>query len=74
MSMQGARPLLLKGGHVIDPSTGQDGIADVLLADGLIESVDADLTGPDGAEVVDVAGLIVCPGLIDVHVHLREPG
>ncbi|MGH7443401.1 MAG: dihydroorotase [Longimicrobiales bacterium] len=64
----------MKGGHVIDPSTGYDGIADVLLADGLIESVDADITGPDDAEVVDVAGLIVCPGLIDVHVHLREPG
>ena len=72
--MSAPRALLLKGGHVIDPSTDQDGIADVLLQNGVVESVARSIAGPDDAEVIDVAGLIVCPGLIDVHVHLREPG
>lgn len=74
MATNGTRPLLLRGGHVIDPSTGQDGIADVLLNDGRVEAVEAGLGTPDDAEVVDVGGLIVAPGFIDVHVHLREPG
>lgn len=74
MATNGTRPLLLRGGHVIDPSTGQDGIADVLLNDGRVEAVGAGLGTPDDAEVVDVGGLIVAPGFIDVHVHLREPG
>ena len=70
----GARPLLLRGGRVIDPAAGRDGVADVLLRDGRVTDVGSDLGRPDDAEVVDVAGLIVCPGLIDLHVHLREPG
>ena len=72
--MSAPRALLLKGGHVIDPSTDQDGVADVLLQNGVVVSVARSIAGPDDAEVIDVAGLIVCPGLIDVHVHLREPG
>src|SRR3989441_9450253 len=47
---------------------------DVLIADGKIERVGARLPVPAGAEVVDAAGKIVCPGFIDIHVHLREPG
>jgi len=74
MATNGTRPLLLRGGHVIDPSTGQDGIADVLLNDGRVEAVGTGLGTPDDAEIVDVGGLIVAPGFIDVHVHLREPG
>jgi len=68
------RPLLLKGGRVIDPSRGFDQVADVLVQDGKIAAVKAGLGAPDGAEVRDVRGQVVAPGLVDVHVHLREPG
>src|SRR6059058_4006804 len=68
------RPLLLKGGRVIDPSRGFDQSADVLVQDGKIAAVQAGLGAPDGAEVRDVRGHVVAPGLVDVHVHLREPG
>ena len=67
-------PLLLKGGRLIDPSSGVDEVTDLLLIDGKVATVGRGLVGPDGAEVRDVAGHIVCPGLIDLHVHLREPG
>ena len=69
--MNSARPLLLRGGRVIDPSQQIDRVTDVLLMDGKVAGMDA---SNDDAEVIDVAGRIVCPGLIDVHVHLREPG
>ena len=69
-----ARPLLLRGGRVIDPSTGTDDVLDVLLVDGEVAALGRGTGEPDGAAVRDVTGLIVCPGLIDVHVHLREPG
>jgi dihydroorotase len=65
---------LLRGGRVVDPTQGIDGACDVLIEDGRIARVGQDLPA-DGAEVVDVAaGLVVCPGFIDMHVHLREPG
>src|SRR5688500_675118 len=65
---------LLKGGRVVDPANGLDGVFDVLIEGGRIARVGRDLP-IDGAEVVDIpAGLVVCPGLIDMHVHLREPG
>ncbi len=68
---------LLRGGRVVDPASGIDGRRDVLIEDGRIarveEAIPADAWG--GAAVVDVpAGLVVCPGFIDMHVHLREPG
>jgi dihydroorotase len=73
------RPLLLKGGRVIDPSRnggggGFDRPADVLIQDGKIAAVGTGLGIPDGAEVRDVRDKIVAPGLVDIHVHLREPG
>ena len=68
------RPILLRGGRVIDPSRGLDETTDVLLQKGKIEAVGRNLGTPDGAEVVDAAGKVVAPGLIDLHVHLREPG
>ncbi len=68
------RPILISGGRVIDPSRGTDAVSDVYLADGKIQAVGRDLGRPDDALVLQAAGKIVAPGLIDVHVHLREPG
>ena len=68
------RPLLLTGGRVIDPSRNADDVADVLLEDGRIAAVGRNIGAPDGAETLDVRGRVVAPGLVDVHVHLREPG
>jgi dihydroorotase len=66
--------LLLKGGRVIDPGTGKDGELDVLVEDGRVAQIDRNIP-PDGAEVIELGkGWIVAPGLIDIHVHLREPG
>jgi dihydroorotase len=66
--------MILKGGRVIDPAGGRDGEFDVLVEDGRIARVGKDLPVA-GAEVFEVArGWIVAPGLIDIHVHLREPG
>src|SRR5216684_1852901 len=65
--------LLVKNGRVIDPASSLDGTADVLIDNGRITAVGRDLPR-NGAEVFDATGLIVAPGLIDMHVHLREPG
>ncbi len=65
---------LLKGGRVVDPSQSLDDTVDVLLVDGKVAAVGADVSAGEDAEIVDCAGLVVTPGLIDVHVHLREPG
>lgn len=69
-----AGSMLLKGGRVVDPSRSLDAVRDVLLVDGVVAAVGTDLSAPEGARVVDVSGKVVTPGLIDVHVHLREPG
>jgi len=66
--------LLLKGGRVIDPGTGKDGELDVLVEDGRLAKIDRNIP-PDGVEVIELGkGWIVAPGLVDIHVHLREPG
>jgi dihydroorotase len=66
--------LLLKNGRVVDPASGKDGVFDVLIEGGTIARVGKDLP-LDGAEIMEIApGWIVAPGLIDIHVHLREPG
>src|ERR1041385_8470403 len=66
-------PLVIKNGRVIDPASNTDRVADVLIVDGLIAGVGANLSAPN-AEVFDAGGMIVAPGFIDMHVHLREPG
>jgi dihydroorotase len=66
--------LLLTGGHVVDPANKFDAIADVLIRDGKISAVGKKLSAPAGGETFDAKGKIVSPGLIDLHVHLREPG
>ena len=70
------KSLLLTNGRVIDPSNGFDEVADVLIVGGRIQAVGHGISRecPDGAERLDVKGMVVCPGLIDCHVHLREPG
>ena len=65
--------MLIRGGRVIDPSQGLDGLMDVRLSRGRVAEFGEGLDAGD-AEVVDAAGMVVAPGLIDVHVHLREPG
>ena len=68
--------IAIRGGHLIDPGAGVDGLKDVLLKDGRV----AEIAGPgklkqaNGAQVLDATGLVVAPGLVDIHVHLRDPG
>jgi dihydroorotase len=69
-----SRPIVIRGGRVVDPSQKMDAVVDVLLADGVVARVGERLDAPEGAETIDASGLVVTPGLIDVHVHLREPG
>ena len=68
------KPLLIKGGRIVDPSQGHDAVGDLLLVDGKVEALGSGLNAPDGAAVLDVSGKVVAPGLVDIHVHLREPG
>ncbi|HEY1500621.1 MAG TPA: dihydroorotase [Acidobacteriaceae bacterium] len=69
------KPLLIRGGRVVDPITGFDELRDVLLRDGKIAALEnPGHVRPANAEVFEAKNLIVAPGLIDIHVHLREPG
>jgi dihydroorotase len=68
------RPILIRGGRVVDPTRNVDGIADVYLEGGTVAAVGRDIGSPEEALVLEAAGKIVAPGLIDLHVHLREPG
>jgi len=65
--------ILIKSGRVIDPANGVDRTADVLVAGGKVRQVAPGIR-VDADEVIDAAEKIVCPGLLDIHVHLREPG
>jgi dihydroorotase len=64
--------LVVRGGTVVD--AGGSRRADVLVADGVIRAVEADLDVPSGAPVLDADGCLVAPGLVDLHTHLRQPG
>jgi dihydroorotase len=66
--------LLIKGGRVIDPTQKLDATLDVLVENGTVKELGKGLSAPAGAEIVDATGCYVTPGLIDMHVHLRDPG
>ncbi len=65
---------LFEGARVVDPAAGRDGVADVLVEDGVVSAVGEDATAVSGATVLDCDGLVLAPGLVDLHAHLREPG
>ena len=73
-----ASPLCLRGGRVLDPERGIDGVQDLWIEHGRVaglgEDAPAELRARSDVEVLDVRGAVVCPGLVDIHVHLREPG
>jgi dihydroorotase len=64
---------LLRGGRVVDPLSGTDGVRDVLIEDGTVTKVDERIAASD-ADIIECDGLVVAPGLVDLHTHLREPG
>lgn len=64
---------LIRGGRVVDPASGRDELADLLVRSGRIEKIGRGFPG-DGAEVIDASGTVVAPGLVDLHTHVREPG
>ena len=68
--------LLVTGGRVIDPAHGLDAVADLLAIDGkvVVIGLEAAAKAPADCPRLDAAGRVVCPGLIDIHVHLRDPG
>jgi dihydroorotase len=66
--------LLITGGRVIDPSQHCDTVCDLLISNGVVEAIGQNLKAPEGTRVVDATGKCVVPGLIDMHVHLRDPG
>jgi dihydroorotase len=69
-------PLMLKGGRLIDPLSAIDGLYDLIVLDGEIHALEpaGTLTAPEGGRVLDCSGMWVVPGLVDPHVHLRDPG
>src|SRR3954453_7543038 len=66
--------VLIHGGRVIDPSQDLDAALDLLIEAGRVVKIDGGIKKPKDAEAFDASGLVVAPGLIDIHVHLREPG
>lgn len=73
-----ANPLCIRGGRILDPARGIDRVQDLWIRNGRIaglgEDAPADVRGNPAAEIIAVPGSVVCPGLVDIHVHLREPG
>ncbi len=65
---------LISGGRIVDPRAGLDMTGDVLIGGGKIVAVERSIAPPEGAAIIDAAGLVVSPGFIDLHCHLRDPG
>ena len=82
MFSRGKLMILLKNGRVIDPASGADKIADVLIIgdkialieDNITEAMAESISGKEELEVIDCTGRVVGPGLVDIHVHFRDPG
>lgn len=66
--------VLFKNAHIVDPLSGKDEVKDLLVSDGVIEKIGGKLHEPATANVVDLAGRLLAPGFLDMHVHTREPG
>ena len=66
--------ILIKGGRVVDPVSGFDGLADVLIEKGVITAIEQGIVVHEGTEIINAEGHLVVPGLVDMHCHLREPG
>jgi dihydroorotase len=66
--------LLIKNGHLIDPASGSDDTFDILIEGGRVKEMSARIKNVPDAQTIDAAGLVISPGFIDMHVHLREPG
>ena len=65
--------LLVRGGRLVDPGNGRDGVADLLFEDGTVAAVGAGLSVPTGAQVLDATGRLVIPGVVDTHTHVGAP-
>lgn len=75
--MQQPQEILIRGGRVIDPAQDLDQISDIWIRRGRIDAIQPSRTAPAGSNgllILEAAGLVVCPGLVDLHAHLREPG
>jgi dihydroorotase len=68
------KDMIIKGGRVIDPARNIDEVGNILIVDGLIKSVGKEAPSAPNAELIDAKGRVVCPGFIDLHCHLRQPG
>jgi len=67
-------PILLQNGRILDPANGVDKTADLLIQDGVIHSISSSIDPPSDTEIIDVSDCLVAPGLVDMHVHFRDPG
>ncbi len=68
------KDMIIKGGRIIDPAHNIDLLGDILIADGIIKHIGAEVPSSPHADTIDARGKVVCPGFIDLHCHLRQPG
>jgi len=66
--------MIIKNGHIMDPASGKSYFADIKITDSVIGKIADNIDASDNEEIIDAKGLTVAPGLIDTHVHFRDPG
>lgn len=66
--------MILKKGHLVNPATGTNAVMDIRFDNGIIQEIGTDLTPSVSEKVLDISGLVVAPGLVDTHIHFRDPG